>query len=213
MSLRQRWREWRESGAEHAAAAEEMRFHIERETEHNIRRGMSPQEARRAAGRAFGGVDRFVEIGRDERTGTGLSEFAASWLDWKLGGRMLAKHPGVTLIAGVTLALAIGLGAAWFEFSMMELFRRLPFADGERIVRIESWDAEAAEPEERSLHDYLQWREQLSSIEPPWCIPIVRPQSHHAGRPRAPGACRGDQRVRVSAYERAATARTPACER
>jgi predicted permease len=161
----QRWREWRERRAEYSAAVEEMKFHIEQETEHNISRGMTPRAARRAALKAFGGVDRFAEEARDERTGTKLSDFAMSYLDWKLGGRMLLKYPALSVIGGLTLASAIGLGAGWFEMTMLTLYPDLPLPDGDRIVRVENWDAAASATEPRSLHDFLAWREQLTSIE------------------------------------------------
>src|SRR5687768_11001030 len=97
MSVMNRLREWLSARAEHRAALEEMRFHIDRETEHNIERGMPAAAARVAARRAFGGIDRFSEQARDERTGTRLADFKASWLDWKLGGRMLLKYPGLSI--------------------------------------------------------------------------------------------------------------------
>ncbi len=165
MSLAERWREWRERRAEHRAAVEEMQFHIEQETQHNIRNGMPARVARRAAVKAFGGVDRFAEAARDERPGTKLSEFAMSYLDWKLGARMLLKYPGLSVIGGITLAAAIGLGAGWFEMTMLTLYPDLPLEDGDRIVRIENWDVAASEPEPRSLHDFHTWREGLTTIE------------------------------------------------
>ncbi|MHB1170459.1 MAG: permease prefix domain 1-containing protein, partial [Longimicrobiales bacterium] len=106
MSLLSRFREFLDSRREHDAVAEEMEFHIEREIQHNVANGMSPEEARRAAMRAFGGVERYREHARDERPGTRLTDFRASWLDWKLGGRMLLKYPGLSIIGGITLAAA-----------------------------------------------------------------------------------------------------------
>ena len=163
--MKQRWREWRERRAEYSAAVEEMKFHIEQETEHHISRGMTPDAARRAAMTAFGGVDRFAEEARDERPGTKLSDFAMSYLDWKLGARMLLKYPALSVIGGLTLASAIGLGAGWFEMTMLTLYPDLPLPDSDRIVRVENWDAAESATEPRSLHDFLAWREQLASIE------------------------------------------------
>jgi hypothetical protein len=70
MSFKKRWQEWRGSRAESSAVADEMRFHIEQETERNIRNGMKPEEARREALRNFGGIDRYVEQSREERPGS-----------------------------------------------------------------------------------------------------------------------------------------------
>jgi len=159
------WREWRESREEYRASMEEMRFHVEQETEHNRRKGMSPREARRAALAAFGGIDRFAEAAHDERPGTRWSDFRMSWLDWKLGTRMLAKYPGMSIIGVITMAAAIGLGAGWFEMTMMYFDPRLPLKDGDRIVRLEYWDARTLAPEKRVMHEFVQWREHLASIE------------------------------------------------
>jgi predicted permease len=115
--------------------------------------------------KAFGGVDRFAEEARDERTGTKLSDFAMSYLDWKLGARMLLKYPALSVIGGLTLASAIGLGAGWFEMTMLTLYPDLPLPDGDRIVRVENWDAAESATEPRSLHDFVAWREQLTAIE------------------------------------------------
>jgi len=88
-----------------------------------------------------------------------------SWLDVKLGGRMLVKYPALSLIGGLTLAVAIGLGAGWFEITRQLLEPRLPLDDGHGIVRIDTWDAAEASLELRSLHDFQLWREQLTAIQ------------------------------------------------
>lgn len=165
MSMIERWREWRDARAEHRAAVDEMKFHVEQETEHNVRKGMAPQDARREAMKAFGGIDRYAEAARDERTGTKLSDFAMSYLDWKLGARMLLKYPALSVIGGVTLAVAIGMAAGWFQFSMVMFRPKLPLAEGDRIVRVENLDAVASELEPRSLYDFLEWREQLTMVQ------------------------------------------------
>ncbi|HEU5208916.1 MAG TPA: ABC transporter permease [Longimicrobiales bacterium] len=163
--LLRRWREWRDAREEYRASVEEMRFHVEQETERNLRNGMSPREARRAALKAFGGIDRFSEAAHDERPGTRWSDFRMSWLDWKLGSRMLAKYPGMSVISVITLAAAIGLGVGWFEMTMLVYDPRLPLEDGDRIVRIEQWDARTLVPEPRMTHELTQWRDRLASVE------------------------------------------------
>jgi len=165
MSLLSRFREFVDARREHDAVAEEMEFHVQREIQHNVDAGMSPADARRKAMQDFGGVERFRESVRDERTGTRLADFRASWLDWKLGGRMLLKYPGLSIIGGMTLAAAMALGAGFFEFTWEMRDPKLPLEDGERIVRLENYDADSSRIELQSVHDFLVWRDQLESIE------------------------------------------------
>ena len=165
MSVLNRIREFLHARAEHDAAAAEMQFHIEREIEYNVEAGMTPGDARRKALQDFGGVDRFRERARDERTGTRLADFRASWLDWKLGGRMLLKYPGLSIIGGIALAAAMALGAGAFEFAWEMRDPRLPLEDGERIVRLENFDADSSKIERRAVYDFLVWRDQLESVE------------------------------------------------
>jgi putative ABC transport system permease protein len=89
---------------------------------------------------------------------------AMSSTDWKLGGRMLVKYPGLTVIGGLTLAVAIGLGAAWFEVTRQLMNPRLPLPDGQRIVRIDNWDAAKSRIATRS-GDFQLWHDQLTSIK------------------------------------------------
>src|SRR5688572_26453794 len=72
---------------------EEMRFHVDMETERLQRElGLDAAEARRRAAVAFGGVEKYKEAGRDAR---GLGWLSGLTLDLKLGGRMLVKYPGL----------------------------------------------------------------------------------------------------------------------
>jgi predicted permease len=112
---------------------DELRYHIERETEENIKRGMSPNEARRAAHAAFGGVERFKENLRDEHGVRWLDDLSA---DIRHGFRLLRKN---TLFSATVIAtLGLGIGATTTIFTIVNgvLLRPLPFADADRIVSL-----------------------------------------------------------------------------
>ncbi len=85
---------------------EELRIHVEMETETNIKRGMPPEEARAAALKSFGALGRNTERGYDIRGGGWLETL---WQDMRYGARMLWKKPGFTLTAIFTLVNAVFL--------------------------------------------------------------------------------------------------------
>ena len=116
-----------------ADLATEMRFHVERDIQANIARGMSPDAARRAANLAFGSVDALQEQSRDERPGAGLREIVR---DVRFGSRLLRKSPGFALTAIAIVALGIGAATAIFTVIHGVLLRPLPYREPERLVMI-----------------------------------------------------------------------------
>jgi predicted permease len=89
---------------------------------------------------------------------------AFALLDWKLGYRMLAKHPGLSLISGVALTVAIGFGAGFFHAMRTEVFPKLGLDEGERIVRLDIYDPAARRTRPTTLEDLRTWREALTSV-------------------------------------------------
>ena len=89
---------------------------------------------------------------------------AVSWLDWKLGARLLLKYPALTIIGGLSLAGAIAIGAVGIEVADELLYKRLPFDEGGRVVRLETEDTAASRVEPRVLHDFAIWRRSLKTV-------------------------------------------------
>src|SRR4051812_21300759 len=79
-------------------------------------------------------------------------------LDFRLGGRMLVKHPGLTIVGGVAMAFAIWVGSIIFEMVMPLVHPTLPLPGGDRIVQLRNWDAAAGDVDPRALHDFVAWR-------------------------------------------------------
>jgi hypothetical protein len=89
---------------------------------------------------------------------------AVSWLDWKLGARLLLKYPALTIIGGLSLAGAIAIGTVGIEVADELLYKRLPFDEGDRVVRLETQDTAVARVEARVLHDFAIWRRSLKTV-------------------------------------------------
>jgi len=113
--------------------ADEMRFHIEREIEANVARGMSPDDARRAARLTFGSVDDAQEHARDERPGAGARQLLS---DVRFGARLLRKAPVFAVTTIAIIALAIGAATAVFSVVYGVMLRPFPFREPERLVSI-----------------------------------------------------------------------------
>ncbi len=143
--------------------SDEMRFHLEMAVEQNIRAGMAPDEARRAAMVAFGGRDRWTEAARDEYRSRYLEEFVQ---DVRYAVRSLRHSPAFTVAAAATLALSIGATTSMFSVVNAVLLRALPYPDPDRIVAL---------CEHNTVHDspcnvlnpsnFLYWRDVSKSFQ------------------------------------------------
>ncbi|HEX5082146.1 MAG TPA: ABC transporter permease, partial [Blastocatellia bacterium] len=145
---------------------EELRYHIERQTEQNIRIGMNPEEARFAARKAFGGVEQAKERSRDARAVRWIEEL---WQDLRYGARILMKNPGFTLIAVITLALGIGANTAIFSIVKTVLIRPLPFDQPDRLAqpryRIQARLGQGDWQSWIDRRDLVDWRARSHSFE------------------------------------------------
>ena len=87
-----------------------------------------------------------------------------SMLDLKLGGRMLVKHPALTVIATIAVAFAIAVGTVGFEIARQALWPTIPLPDGNAIVALRNWNVADNESVPASRRDYELWRDGLSTI-------------------------------------------------
>ena len=169
------WRQWRRIFGPHPdqEVDEELKFHLEQRTREYIAQGMSPESARRAAAEKFGDVTRVREtctsmLAADRSAEARRTFVSISWLDVKLGLRMFAKYPALSIIAVLGMSLAIAIGAGYFGFIGAMLDSTLPIDEGDRVVMIQSRfvaGPDTGDTNRASEHDFVQWRSTLKSVE------------------------------------------------
>ena len=158
-----RIRDFLRPAASDADFDQELELHLAMAEEDKVRRGMSPEQARREARLELGGAAQLREAARAAR---GLPWLETFWLDAKLGLRMLRRSWGLTLVGGLAMAVTIGLGASMFTIWDTFAGTRLPLDEGDRVVAIQPFD-KAAQRVHRAtpLPDFRRWRETLKSVE------------------------------------------------
>ena len=98
------------------------------------RKGHAPSDARRLARAAAGGRTQALEALRGQR---GLPWLGSSWLDIRLGLRLLVRNWGLTLAGGLAMSVAIGIAAVVFAAFDVIMWSRLPLDEGDRVVAIQ----------------------------------------------------------------------------
>lgn len=139
---------------------EEMRFHLEMETQRHLDGGLPPDEARRRAAISFGGVDRHKEGVRDERGTRWLEDLGQ---DLRYAIRTLGRRPGFTSVAALTLALGIGATTALFGVVKTVLLTPLPYGNPEQIAVV--WSAWTGFDQTwLSYDEYEAWDTEIPAI-------------------------------------------------
>jgi predicted permease len=119
------------AGKRRAEVDGEIAFHLERQVQANVAAGMSPEEAWRQAGIAFGGRERAREQCREQRPSWTMELVLR---DLRFAFRGLIRNPGLTTVAVITLALAIGANTTVFSMLSQALLRALPVRDPQQLV-------------------------------------------------------------------------------
>ena len=163
--LRRLWGALRRNPADHDLEGE-LRFHLEQAEEELRGKGHSPAEAARLARVRLGGFSQTMEALRDQRGWPWLDDLLT---DVRIGVRGLARRPGFTLVAVLTLTLGIGATTAVFTVVDNFLFRPPPFEHVERLMGIrdvnpaQGWTVEDNVP--TSPGNFLDWRAQSRSFD------------------------------------------------
>jgi predicted permease len=141
---------------------EELRYHIDLEVERNMKAGMRPLEARRAAMLSFGGASQIQEECRDERR---AAWFTGIGRDLQYALRNLRRMPGFATAVVVTLGLGIGANTGVFSIADALLFRALPLPQPERLFQVLQPDGPGLTGygELFSIPDFADMRDRVAS--------------------------------------------------
>jgi predicted permease len=144
--------------------SEEFRAHVALRADDLVRAGKSRDAAERQARIEFGSVAHYKDLGADARGLRAWDDLRFSALDFKLGVRMLARYPGLSIVGIAAMAFAIASGACTFEFIKQVVHPSLPLSEGQRVVAVRVWDIANQRPEGRLRQDYLDWRREVTTI-------------------------------------------------
>ncbi len=157
--VRSLWRGMSRTHGIDADMREEFEHHIELRAADLVRAGVPPADAERRARVEFGGAYRYTAEGREARGLGWFDSLRFSWLDIKLGARMLVKYPLLTLVSALAMGVAIAIGAGGSTVLSLISTPSLPLYEGDRIVGVQLWDVESQTHERRIVRDLAAWHE------------------------------------------------------
>jgi putative ABC transport system permease protein len=170
----------------------ELESHLQLHIDDNVRAGMTPDEARRRALIALGGLESTKEAYRDRR---GLPAIESLVRDLRYGARTLRKNPGFLIAGIVILGLGVGVNSAIFTVVNAVVLRPLPFPDSDRIVRLWHTPPQSTFPGMRTFSlspaNFLDWQAQSHSFEAMAIYRGTRPTMTGQGEPVAVTGLRG----------------------
>lgn len=141
---------------------EELRYHLDARIADNLAAGMSPEEARNDARRRFGGPALTLDRAHDADT---LASLGSVLQDLRYGARNMRSNPFVTLVALLSLALAIGAGTAIFSVIDAVLLRALPYREPDRIVLAWMSDSLTGSRANPSVPNFDDWKSRAHSFQ------------------------------------------------
>jgi putative ABC transport system permease protein len=171
MAERPLWRRWvhvfrRDPKSE---VDDELRHHYEQRVADYVARGLDPESAHRAAVERLGDLTRVRNecaslLSGERRIHERRMRLSVSWLDIKLGVRMLVKYPGLSVVSVLGMAVAIAISAGYFAGYGAILDPALPLDDGDRVVGLHPGVSQSGSDSEVSVHDYVAWRDAMSTV-------------------------------------------------
>jgi putative ABC transport system permease protein len=159
-------RPWRDARAD---VEDELAYHLDRREEDACARGLTPEQAREAARRRFGDVERIsTEVRSIDEQSAREQRRAGMWSDLRqdvlYATRELRRAPGFTAVAVMTVALGIGANTAIFSAIDATVLRPLPFPDASHLVFLWNTRAGSSEPEPIGPGRMMDFRSQATSF-------------------------------------------------
>jgi len=142
--------------------SQELESHLLMHIDDNRRAGMSPEEARRDALIKLGGVEQVKEQYRDR---SGLPPVEDVIQDVRFALRMMRRTRGFSIVVLLTLAIGIGANTVMFSVVNTLLLRSLPYAEPQRLMFVQTADAERRRPMATSPPDFYTYREKNRTLD------------------------------------------------